>query len=125
MTYLSLVLFFADCSKPCPIGHLNSACDACICTNITVTGTVKNENGALLNNATIAFSEFPFNILARTNIAGHFELRGICVSQEEMIVQRNGYLPQLLNANKIDSTSFTISARLEAIGDELRLINCF
>ena len=119
------MFFFADCSKPCPIGHLNSACDACICTNITVTGTVKNENGALLNNATIAFSEFPFNILARTNIAGHFELRGICVSQEEMIVQRNGYLPQLLNAKKIDSTSFTISASLEAIGDELRLINFF
>ena len=112
----SLVLF-SDCSKPCPTGHLKSACDACICTNITVTGIVRNEAGTLLNNATIAFSEFPFNVLARTNIAGHFEIRGICVKQEEIIVERSGYIPQLLNAQKIDSTSFKISAKLEAIGN--------
>ena len=104
-----------DCSKPCPTGHLNSACDACVCTNITVTGIVRNEAGTLLNNATIAFSESPFSILARTNIAGHFEIRGICVEHEEMIVERSGYIAQLLNAQKIDSTSFKISATLEAI----------
>jgi hypothetical protein len=98
---------------------LNSACDACVCTNVTVNGTVRNEDGVLLNNATIALSEFPFNILARTDIAGHFKLRGICVAQEKIIVERNGYLPQVLNAKKIDSTSFTISASLEAIGNEL------
>jgi hypothetical protein len=80
---------------------------------------VKNEDGTLLNNATIALSEFPFNILARTNVAGHFKLQGICVEQEEMIVERSGYIPKLLKAQKIDSTSFKISVNLEATGDEL------
>jgi hypothetical protein len=78
---------------------------------------VKNEEGTLLNNATVALSEFPFNVLARTNVAGHFEMRGICVDQEEMIVERSGYIPKLLKAQKIDSTSFKISARLEATGN--------
>ena len=79
---------------------------------------MKNQDGILLRNATVALSEFPFNILATTNVAGHFELKGICVSQEEFIVERNGYLPQTLNAKKIDTISFTISASLEAIGNE-------
>ena len=114
--------FFSDCSKRCSTGHLNSTCDACICTNITVTGTVRNDDGTLLNNATIALSEFPFNILARTNIAGHLEFGGICVEQEELIVKRSGYIPQLLNAQKIDSTSFKISARLEAIGNDICIL---
>jgi hypothetical protein len=96
---------------------LNSACDACVCTNVTVNGTVRNEGGVLLNNATIALYEFPFNILTRTNIAGHFKLRGICIAQEKIIVERSGYLPQVLNAKNIDSTTFTLSASLEAIGD--------
>ena len=79
---------------------------------------MKNQDGILLRNATVALSEFPFNILATTNVAGHFELEGICVSQEDFIVERNGYLPQTLNAKKIDAISFTISASLEAIGDK-------
>ena len=79
---------------------------------------MKNQDGVLLRNATVALSEFPFNILATTNVAGHFELKGICVSQENLLVERNGYLPQTLNAKKIDTISFTISASLEAIGDK-------
>ena len=79
---------------------------------------MKNQDGILLGNATVVLSEFPFNILATTNVAGHFELKGICVSQEEFIVERNGYLPQTLNAKKIDTISFTISASLEATGDK-------
>ena len=109
---------FADCTKLCATGYLNKACDACICTNVTIRGTVKNQDGILLGNATVALSEFPFNILATTNVAGHFELKGICVSQEDFIVERNGYLPQTLNAKKIDTILFTISASLEAIGNE-------
>ena len=41
-------------------------------------------------------------------------------------MERTGYLPQVLNAKKIDSTTFTISASLEAIGEEFiicRLMN--
>ena len=109
---------FVDCTKWCATGYLNKACDACICTNITLRGTVKSQDGILLGNATVALFEFPFNILASTNVAGHFELKGICVSQEDFIVERNGYLPQTLNAKKIDTISFTISASLEATGNK-------
>ncbi|XP_028407616.1 cartilage intermediate layer protein 1-like [Dendronephthya gigantea] len=104
-----------DCTKPCPVGHLNSACDACICTNVTLKGVVRNEEKVLLDNATIALAEFPFNILARTNSAGHFELRGICVLNEEIIVERSGYLPQTLQAKKINPTMFSLSASLKQI----------
>ena len=109
---------FVDCAKSCPTGYLNKACDACICFNVTLRGTVKNQDGILLGNATVALSEFPFNILATSNIAGHFELKGICVSEDDFVVERDGYLPQTLNAKKIDTISFTISASLEAIGND-------
>ena len=116
--YILLICFtFVDCTKSCPTGYLNKACDACICTNVTIKGTVKNQDGVLLKNATVALSEFPFHILATTNVAGHFQFKGICVSQKDFIVERNGYIPQTVNAKKIDDILFAISASLEAIGD--------
>ena len=78
---------------------------------------MKNQGGVLLDNATIALSEFPFNILATTNIAGRFEVHGICVSQEDILVARDGYLSQIGKATQINPTKFTLTVTLTEIGE--------
>jgi hypothetical protein len=105
-----------DCNKLCETGKLNGACDSCICDDNTLTGKVKNNAGVLLDNATIALIEFPYKILARTSSTGKFILNGMCISEDQIIVSRDGYIPQKIRTTKLNPTTSTVTAILKKIG---------
>lgn len=86
-----------------------------------MTGIVKDNGGVLLDNATIALSEFPFKILARSNAAGKFDVNGMCISEDSIIVSRDGYIPQKIKTTKMNPTRARVTAILKRIGKNLDL----
>ncbi|KAJ8306698.1 hypothetical protein KUTeg_015739 [Tegillarca granosa] len=78
-----------DCSKVCINGTLNSECDACECLSY-IYGLVRNSNGGLLNNVSIAIESAPYRQLTTTNENGTFELNNVC-NEQHFILKRLGY----------------------------------
>ena len=76
---------------------------------------MKDNSGVLLFNASIALAEFPYKILATTSITGKFVLKGMCLSDEDIIVSRDGYIPQTIKTTKINPTTATVTAMLNKI----------
>ena len=108
-----------DCNKPCKTGKLNGACDTCICDDNTLSGVVKDNAGILLNNATIALLEFPYKVLARTGNIGKFMIKGMCISEDNIIVSRDGYIPLKIKTTRINPTTAKVTAILKKIGKSL------
>ena len=86
-----------------------------------MTGVVKDNGGILLNNATIALSEYPFKILARSDMSGKVEVNGMCISEDSIIVSRDGYIPQKIKTTKLSSTTARLTAMLKKIGKNYNL----
>ncbi|XP_028418942.1 cartilage intermediate layer protein 1-like [Dendronephthya gigantea] len=104
-----------DCNKICTTGKLDTTCDACICDDNTLSGVVKDNTGILLENATIALAEFPFKILGKTGVSGKFVLKGFCISEDNIIVSRKGFLPQSIRTTKVNPTAAVVTAILRKI----------
>ncbi|XP_028415814.1 cartilage intermediate layer protein 1-like [Dendronephthya gigantea] len=104
-----------DCNKICTTGKLDTTCDACICDDNTLTGVVKDNTGILLENATIALAEFPFKVSGSTGVSGKFVLQGFCISEDNIIVSRKGYLPQTIRTTKVSPTAAVVTAILRKI----------
>lgn len=119
LEYLPLLWFSSDCSRNCTTGTLNAACDACTCDHHVVTGRVLTINGAPLSEANISLAETPYNVLAQTNISGHFKALGVCFDEEEMLVTKEGFVPMTRRANVLTPTTATINVKMEIGGTPL------
>lgn len=102
-----------DCSRNCSTGTLNAACDACICDHHVLTGRVLTVNDAPLSEANISLAETPYNILAQTNISGHFVALNVCANTQELLVTKAGFVPTRKKANVLTQTTATMTAKLE------------
>lgn len=81
-----------------------------------VTGRVLTINGAPLSEANISLAETPYNVLAQTNISGHFKALGVCFHEEEMLVTKEGFVPMTRRANVLTPTTATINVKMEIGG---------
>lgn len=72
----NLVQFYSsDCSLQCVMGRVNAECDACMCEEHILLGSVRGAGGLTAEGATILRSD---KLLTLTDHNGHFRVPGIC-----------------------------------------------
>ncbi|XP_022798209.1 cartilage intermediate layer protein 1-like isoform X1 [Stylophora pistillata] len=102
-----------DCSQNCTTGTLNAACDACTCDHHVLTGRVVTVDDTPLSEAKISLTGTPYNILAKTNISGHFTALGVCADDQELLVTKDGFVPVTQKAVVLTQEKATIIAKME------------
>lgn len=76
MNLQHLHLFYSlDCSLRCVMGQVNADCDACMCEEHILLGSVRSAGGLIAQGATILRSG---KLLTLTDHNGHFRVPGIC-----------------------------------------------
>ena len=81
-----------------------------------LTGRVLTVDGTPLSEANISLTETPYNILAQTNISGHFKALGVCASAQDLLLAKAGFVPVKKKANVLTSTTAAITVKLEIAG---------
>lgn len=69
------LLSFLDCYLHCVIGRVNADCDACMCEEHILLGSVRSAGGLIAEGAAILRSG---KLLTLTDHNGHFRIPGIC-----------------------------------------------
>ena len=69
-----------------------------------------------LSEVNISLAETPYNILAQTNASGHFATLGVCADEQELLLQKSGFVPVREKANVLTPTMATITVKLEFAG---------
>lgn len=64
-----------DCSLHCVMGKVNADCDACMCEEHTLLGSVRRAGGLIADGVAILNSG---KFLTLTDHNGHFRIPGIC-----------------------------------------------
>lgn len=64
-----------DCSLKCVMGRVNADCDACMCEEHVLLGSVRSAGGLVAEGAAILYSG---KLLTITDHNGHFRVPGIC-----------------------------------------------
>ena len=118
ITYALYTIAFCstDCSKTCPFGTLNAACDACVCAHHVLTGRVLTSEGAALSRANISLADAPYNVISQSNVSGHFNVHGVCASRQLFLVVRAGFVPLKLNSTQQSASESKLDAKLENAG---------
>lgn len=75
MAILILFSLSLDCSLQCVMGRVNAECDACMCKEHILLGSVRGAGGLTAEGATILRSG---KLLTLTDHNGHFRIPGIC-----------------------------------------------
>ncbi|KAF6738098.1 Cartilage intermediate layer protein 1 [Oryzias melastigma] len=65
----------ADCSLRCVMGRVNADCDACMCEEHILLGSVRSAGGLIATGAAILRAN---KLLTLTDHNGHFRIPGIC-----------------------------------------------
>lgn len=66
---------YLDCSLHCVMGKVNADCDACMCEEHILLGSVRRAGGLIADGAAILNSD---KFLTLTDHNGHFRIPGIC-----------------------------------------------
>ena len=69
-----------------------------------------------LSEAKISLTGTPYNILAKTNISGHFTALGVCADDQELLVTKDGFVPVTQKAVVLTQEKATIIAKMEIAG---------
>ena len=69
-----------------------------------------------LSEVNISLAETPYNILAQTNTSGHFATLGVCAGEQELLLQKSGFVPAREKANVQTPTMASIRVKLEFAG---------
>ncbi|CAB1435800.1 unnamed protein product [Pleuronectes platessa] len=64
-----------DCSLQCVVGKVNAECDACMCEEHILLGSVRGAGGLIAEGATILRNG---KLLTLTDHNGHFRIPGVC-----------------------------------------------
>lgn len=67
--------FSLDCSLRCVMGRVNADCDACMCEEHILLGSVRSAGGLIATGAAILRAN---KLLTLTDHNGHFRIPGIC-----------------------------------------------
>lgn len=82
-----------------------------------LTGRIWTVDDIPLSEVNISFAETPYNVLAQTNVSGHFSTLGVCANgQQELLIAKDGFVPVELKGNASSATTATIAAKLEIAG---------
>lgn len=68
-------LYSLECSLHCVLGRVNAECDACMCEDHTLLGSVRGAGGLTAQGAAILRSG---KLLTLTDHNGHFRIPGFC-----------------------------------------------
>lgn len=81
-----------ECTLKCVMGRVNADCDACMCENHMVLGSVRGAGGLTAEGATILRSG---KLLTLSDHNGHFRIPGLCPdANTTLTVSLQGHSPQ-------------------------------
>ena len=86
-----VLLFSLDCTLQCGMGKVNAECDACMCEEHILLGSVRGAGGLTAEGATLLRNG---KLLTLSNHNGHFRIPGICPDGNTTItVTLQGHAP--------------------------------
>nr|XP_015198795.1 PREDICTED: cartilage intermediate layer protein 1 [Lepisosteus oculatus] len=87
----------AACNLTCPMGRINAECDACMCEEHLLLGTVHTVGGLPAPGATLYRTGRSDKPLTLTDHNGHFRIPGVCPDGNSTLrVTLQGYSPKTL-----------------------------
>ena len=107
-----------DCNKQCPPGGKPSAdCDVCECYNVTLIGKVNVSKGSSVGNASIFLESRPNQSLGETNEFGTFQISGVCLMNEQVIIGKAGYSSEIGTPTEVNTSHWRIEAIITKHGE--------
>jgi len=98
-----------DCNKQCPFGATLKDCDFCVCTRITLYGSVMNDVKDVVQNASIFLESRRYTPIATTGSLGRFLVNGMCIVGETLWIEASGHAGKHISPTEVNSTHWTIS----------------
>ena len=113
----NLVQFYSsDCSLQCAMGRVNAECDACMCEEHILLGSVRGAGGLTAEGATILRSD---KLLTLTDHNGHFRIPGICPdSNTTLTVSLLGHATYSVVVPHSSERTSVLSVQLKRAGAE-------
>ncbi|XP_019647718.1 PREDICTED: cartilage intermediate layer protein 1-like [Branchiostoma belcheri] len=105
-----------NCSRVCTVGTLNAACDACMCDNHVLDGSVTDTRNAPLDGAEIYLAEKPWEVASTTNSTGRFALAGACSQGTLILVRRGGYFEEYANSTQLGNETSSVAVKMRVMG---------
>ncbi|XP_035691280.1 hemicentin-1-like [Branchiostoma floridae] len=104
-----------DCAGTCAVGTMDPVTCECGCQTHVLTATVRNMNNASLEGATIHYADRPYITLGTTDTTGSASVSGVCASQVDLLVLKDGYSSAVATTVPTTSTTSTVTANLEIL----------
>lgn len=105
------------CDLICPMGHVNADCDACVCQDFVLHGTVTLPGGAPASKATVYLVTKTPKPLTRTDSSGRFRVPGLCPDGKSILkITKTNFAPIELTMPKTRLKSANISAEFTRAG---------
>ncbi|KAM4631295.1 cartilage intermediate layer protein 1 [Polymixia lowei] len=109
-----------DCDLQCEIGRVNAECDACMCQDHILLGSVRSSGGLTAVGATILRSG---KLLTLTDHNGHFRIPGLCPDgNTTLVVSLQGHTPVNIIVPYSTERTSVLTVQLER-AEKLRVLN--
>ncbi|XP_035676212.1 cartilage intermediate layer protein 2-like [Branchiostoma floridae] len=103
------------CGGTCVVGTRDPVTCECGCQTHVLTATVRNTKNAPLQGATIHYADRPYITLGTTDATGTARVSGVCASQVDMLIRKDGYSSTVATTVPITSTTSTMTANMEIL----------
>ncbi|XP_078597525.1 cartilage intermediate layer protein 2-like [Branchiostoma floridae x Branchiostoma japonicum] len=104
-----------DCGGTCAVGTMDPVTCECGCQTHVLTATVRNTKNAPLQGATIHYVDRPYITLGTTDATGTARVSGVCASQVDMLIRKDGYSSTVATTVPTTSTTSTMTANMEIL----------
>lgn len=112
-----IAAFVPGCTLHCEMGRVNAECDACMCQDHIVLGSVRSAGGLPAPGATILRFGPSSKLLTVTDHNGHFRIPGICPDgNATLTVQLRNHAPHTVIVPHSTERTSVLSIMLNRAG---------
>ena len=105
----------------CPMGQVNADCDACMCQDFMLHGTVSLPGGAPASGATVYLLTKTPKPLTKTDSSGRFRVPGVCPDGKSILkITKAKFAPIMLTMPKTSLKAATVNAEFMRAGTVLQ-----
>ncbi|MBN3306613.1 CILP1 protein, partial [Amia calva] len=102
------------CNLSCPMGHVNAECEACMCEEHLLLGTVRTAAGLPVPGAALLRVGKTAKLLTLTDHNGHFSIPGVCPDGNTTLrVKLEKYAPETVTVPSSNDKVSVIHVKLQ------------